>query len=45
LAAALAGHLLDPSPIDADTAEGLARDYDHGLRARLGISDLASLLR
>jgi hypothetical protein len=45
LAAAIAGHVLDPRPVDADAAEGLARDYDRGLRTSLGISDLASLLR
>jgi hypothetical protein len=45
LAAAIAGHVLDPRPIDADTAEGLARDYDHNLRTSLGISETASLLR
>jgi hypothetical protein len=45
LAAVIAGHALDPRPIDADAAEGLARDYDRGLRTSLGISETASLLR
>lgn len=42
LAAAIAGHVLDPRPIDADAAETLARDYDRGLRTSLGISEVAS---
>jgi hypothetical protein len=42
LAATIVGQVLDPRPIDADTAEALARDYDRELRASLGVSEMTS---
>jgi hypothetical protein len=36
------GHYLDPTPIDADEADALARDHDHSLRTRLGLTDTAA---
>ena len=35
----IAGHSLDPTPIDADQADALARDYDRSLRSRVGLSE------
>lgn len=35
-------HYLDPTPIDADEADRLARDYDQSLRSRLGLTDTAA---
>jgi len=37
----LIGAAIDPTPIDAQEASALARQYDRQLRARLGLSDLA----
>ncbi|HVV50632.1 MAG TPA: hypothetical protein VHO06_13280 [Polyangia bacterium] len=42
LVASIAGRLIDPSPIDADEADRLARDYDRSLRARYGLVESAS---
>ncbi len=33
---------LDPTPIDADAADALARSYDRSLQSRLGISETAA---
>ncbi|HEY6475143.1 MAG TPA: hypothetical protein VI456_01095 [Polyangia bacterium] len=33
--------LIHPTPIDADEADRLARDYDQSLRCRLGLTDTA----
>jgi hypothetical protein len=41
LVSLIVGHLLDPSPIGADEADRLARDYDQTLRAGLGINQTA----
>ena len=38
----IVGHLLDPTPIDADEADSLARDYDRSLQSRRGISETAA---
>ena len=38
----IVGHLLDPTPIDADQADALARDYDRSLRSRVGLSETAA---
>ena len=38
----IVGHLLDPTPIDADQADALARDYDRSLQSRLGLSETAA---
>ncbi len=38
----IVGHLLDPTPIDADQADSLARDYDRPLQSRLGLSETAA---
>jgi hypothetical protein len=40
--ALIAGHSLDPTPIDADKADRVAHDYDRSLRGRLGLSETAS---
>jgi len=37
----IVGHYLNPAPIDASEADGLARDYDQSLKSRLGISETA----
>jgi hypothetical protein len=36
------GHTITPTPIDADEADHLARDYDQSLRTSLGVSETAS---
>ena len=38
----IVGHSLDPTPIDADQADGLARSYDQSLERRCGISETAA---
>lgn len=41
LAGLIVGHYIDPTPINAGEADALARDYDHLLKSRLGISETA----
>ena len=38
----IVGHLLDPTPIDAEQADALARDYDRSLQSQLGLSETAA---
>jgi hypothetical protein len=38
----IVAHYLDPTPIDADEADRLARDYDRSLRDRLGVTETAA---
>lgn len=38
----LVSHFIDPTPVGADEADRLARDYDQSLRGRLGLTDTAA---
>jgi hypothetical protein len=42
LVSLIVGRSLDPTPIDADEADRLARSYDQSLQARLGQAETAS---
>ncbi len=42
MVAILVGHNLDPTPIDTDQADALARSYDASLHASFGISEAVS---
>jgi hypothetical protein len=42
LVSLVVGHFLDPTPIDADEADALARDHDRSLRTHLGLTDTAA---
>jgi len=35
-------HYINPTPVDADEADRLARDYDESLRDRLGVTETAA---